>query len=180
MSAKTTLILMASLFVATVSVATEPLPSSVGELKLKDQFEVEQTVTKDTAVLLFTADKKANNIVVEALKDKQKGYLESINVKYVADISGMPSLIFSWFALPKMKKYKFSLMLGHDKKDTAHLPREKEKVGIFYLENLERQETKFVGTAKEVLEALSTLESRSADPASPGPEAQKEQKEDQK
>ena len=44
------------------------------------------------------------------LKGKEN-ILEKNSAVYVADISGMPSLISKFIALPKMKKYPFSVLL---------------------------------------------------------------------
>ena len=53
---------------------------------------------------------------------------------YVADISGMPSLISKFIALPKMKKYPFSVLLLDDT-NKDNFVKEDGKIIVYSLEN---------------------------------------------
>jgi hypothetical protein len=83
-------------------------------LSLSDQFENTQTIDAKTKAILFSFEMDTNKAMVAFMKEKPKGFLETKGVKYISDISGMPSLITSLFALPKMQKYPFSIMLIDD------------------------------------------------------------------
>ena len=65
---------------------------------------------------------------------KEKGFLETNNAVFIADISGMPSLITKFFALPKMKKYNYNVLLIYDEEEKRFLKKE-EKLTVYKLVN---------------------------------------------
>ncbi len=84
------------------------------EIKLQDQFEQEFKVEDKDTLLIMAFEKDLSVVVNEYLKQQPKSFLATHHAKYISDISAMPSFITSMFALPKMKKYPFSVMLIND------------------------------------------------------------------
>jgi len=84
------------------------------EIKLEDQFEQEFKVDDTDTLLIMAFEKDLSVVVNEYLKQQPKSFLETHHAKYISDISTMPSIITTMFALPKMKKYPFSVMLIND------------------------------------------------------------------
>ena len=82
-----------------------------------------------------------------------KEELTKNNALYVADISGMPSLISKFIALPKMKKYPFSVMLLDDT-NKDFFGKEEGKIIVYSLDNLKITEMKSISTAKELEEII--------------------------
>ncbi len=86
----------------------------------------------DTRYLLVSHDmetgKKANAVLTtygpEKLTDKK--------VVYLANIHGMPG-VGRMFALPKMRKYSHTIILGDDAALIAKFPEQKEKVTVLKL-----------------------------------------------
>ncbi|MFW2608749.1 hypothetical protein ACN5OY_11750, partial [Aliarcobacter butzleri] len=77
---------------------------------IKEQFEKDHTLNANIKTILFASDKATSDMLRDyflPLSEKEN-ILEKNNVVYIADISGMPSLISKYLALPKMKKYPFS------------------------------------------------------------------------
>ena len=85
--------------------------SDLPTLTIKDQFEKEHTVDANTKTIIFSATKAESATIKDFLTTKDKDYLTNNNIAYVADITGMPSLISKFFALPKMRDYSFSILL---------------------------------------------------------------------
>ncbi len=123
----------------------EPVP----DFKIQDQFGQEHVIAPETKLLLFAADKKTNGLVKEYLRAQPKGFLEHNRVCYVADISGMPGFIAKVFAIPKMKKYAFPVLLVteeqarvFDKKDNA--------VTVYFLREGKIVSTQYIASAEEL------------------------------
>lgn len=74
--------------------------------------------------------KKANAVLTTLGKEK----LDAKKVIYVANIHGMPG-IGRMFALPKMKKYSHTIVLGDDATLIARFPEEAGKVTVLTLES---------------------------------------------
>jgi hypothetical protein len=75
------------------------------------------------------------------------------NIAYVADITGMPSLISKFFAIPKMKDYNFSILLI-DEDNKALFPVEQDKITIITLDNSKVTSIKFIKTAEDLATTL--------------------------
>jgi predicted transcriptional regulator len=104
-------------FLFTVFLALSAIASSltVGNtlptLKIKDQFEKEHVVDANIKTIIFSATKSEGTTIKEFLLTKDKDYLTTNKAAYIADITGMPSIITSLIAMPKMKGYPFSVLL---------------------------------------------------------------------
>ena len=106
-------ILLASLLALGLNAASLAVDSVVDNLKIKDQNEVEKVIDTNVKTILFASDKSTSDMLRDYLLplSEKENILEKNGAVYVADISGMPSLISKFIALPKMKKYPFSVLL---------------------------------------------------------------------
>ena len=110
------------------------LNSNIGSFELADQFEKTHTVDANVKTIIFSAEKATSAGLNEFLSAKEKGFLEKNNAVFIADISGMPSIISYLFALPKMKKYNYNVLLIENEDDTRFSKKE-EKLTVYKLEN---------------------------------------------
>ncbi|CAM3482528.1 hypothetical protein [Arcobacter aquimarinus] len=128
------------------------IDSQVPAIKIKDQFEKEHTIDANVKTILFASDKGTSDILKEYLLSKDADILTKNNAVYVADISGMPSLISKFIALPKMKKYPFSVLLLDDT-NKDNFSKEEGKIIVYTLDNSKVTNIAKI-TTKEELEAI--------------------------
>lgn len=81
---------------------------------LLDQHDVPYTLNDETHILLVARDMDGAKLVDAALQGKPKGYLDERHAVFLADISRMPSVIATLFALPKMRDYNYRILLDRD------------------------------------------------------------------
>lgn len=136
------------LFVATFANALN-LGDATPTFKINDQFEKAHTIAADTKTILVAADKGTSEILRDYFLTKEKGFLEANKAYYVADISGMPSLIAKFFALPKMKKYPFSILLV-DENQTKEFTKKEGNITIYSVMNGKISDIKYVKSAEEL------------------------------
>jgi hypothetical protein len=110
------------------------LNSNINSFTLNDQFDKTHTVNADTKTIIVSFEKETSADINEFLNTKEAGFLEKNKAVFIADISGMPSIITSLFALPKMKKYKYNVLLIYDEEDKRFLRQEK-RTTVYRLEN---------------------------------------------
>ena len=127
--------------------------SDVSSITIKDQFEKINTIAQNTKTILFASDKETSDILKEYLLSKEGDILTKNNAVYVADISGMPSLITKFFALPKMQKYPFQVMLLDDT-NKAFFEKQEGKIIVYTLNDLKVTQKKTISTAKEIEELI--------------------------
>ncbi|MBG0839846.1 FAD/FMN-containing dehydrogenase [Ectopseudomonas toyotomiensis] len=81
---------------------------------LLDQHDVPYTLNDETRILLVARDMDGAKLVNAALEGIPKGYLDERQAVFLADISRMPSVIATLFALPKMRDYNYRILLDRD------------------------------------------------------------------
>lgn len=108
--------------------------SNIGSFELTDQFDKKHTVNSDVKTMIVSFEKGTSADLNDFLATKEKGFLEANNAVFIADISGMPSIITKIFALPKMKKYNYNILLITDEEDKRFLQQE-EKLTVYKLNN---------------------------------------------
>lgn len=104
--------------------------------EFKDQWGQPAKLDNSVKWLIFSHHKDGNLWVRETLNELEIKNLSERHWLYVADISGMPSLITKIFALPKMKKYAFPIALSYDEANTAGWPEQVDTVSVYKLDNL--------------------------------------------
>lgn len=123
-------------------------------LTIKDQFEKEHIVDANTKTIIFSATKSEGVTIKEFLLSKDKDYLTTTKAAYVADITGMPSLITKFVALPKMKDYPFSVLLVDDA-NKGLFPVKEDMISVISLDNGKITDVKYVKTAEELGKILN-------------------------
>ena len=86
-------------------------------------------------------------------ESQEENILEKNGAVYVADISGMPSLISKFIALPKMKKYPFSILLLDDS-NKDNFVKEDGKIIVYSLENGKVTEIRKISTTEELSDII--------------------------
>lgn len=143
------LILTAALAVA---VFANPLTTGndLPTLKIKDQFEKEHNVDATTKTIIYSATKDESSTIRDFINEKGKvEFLTSNNIVYIADITGMPSLVTKFFAMPKMKKYEFPILLI-DEKNKDLFPIKEDMISVITLENQKITDIKYLKTKEDL------------------------------
>ncbi|ADN75557.1 conserved hypothetical protein [Ferrimonas balearica DSM 9799] len=141
----------ATVFPAAALEMGQPLPY----LTLEDQHGGAHSLTGNVHTLLFTRDKGGSDVASAALDGVEQAQLEAKQVVYVADISIMPSIITSMFALPKMRKQPW-LTLMDDKGDaTANFPHQTNEVTMVRFENGNVADIQYFSDGAELKTALA-------------------------
>jgi len=101
---------------------------------MTDQFDKKHTVNADVKTIIVSFEKDTSANLNEFLANQEAGFLEANNAVFIADISGMPTIITKIFAMPKMKKYNYNILLITEEDDKRFLHKE-EKLTVYKLEN---------------------------------------------
>jgi len=125
----------------------EKLPS----ISLPDQFENTLQVKSTDRLLILAFEKDISSAINDYLKTQPADYLKEHHARYISDISAMPSLITSMFAMPKMKKFPFSIMLINDDLG-KEFGKEEGKITVYRIENHQIKAVEFI--APDQLPAL--------------------------
>jgi len=142
---------------STAALAVEP-GERLAPWTLLDQFDAPYTLNDKTRILLVARDMDGAKLVNAALEGKPKGYLDERQAVFLADISRMPSVIATLFALPKMRNYNYRILLDRDARIAPRYPAGEGEVLWLQLENGKLVEQKVFREAKGLSDALGTVD----------------------
>ena len=78
---------------------------SFPNITLHDQFDRSLKVESSDKVVLMAFEKDVAMGIHKFLTIQTKSFIKEQHMKYISDVSAVPSFAFSMFALPNMKKY---------------------------------------------------------------------------
>jgi len=127
------------------------------DFTIKNQFGKPFSLTNKTKKVIFVCTKAAGHLVRNYLKKQDKNFLGKRDILFVADVSGMPSIIYKMFALPDFKKSPYSVLLLTDgnRADEFKNKSHSDEVMIIYLNNKKVTKVKFISTLKDLINEVS-------------------------
>jgi hypothetical protein len=112
------LILLASLASADPYAVGSALP----RIELPDQRGEAHVIDGSVRAIVFSRDMDAGKIVREAVEKAGPDLFSRSGAVYVANVSGMPSLIRALFAMPAMRRRPYAVLVDEDGAKTADFP----------------------------------------------------------
>jgi hypothetical protein len=151
-------IILLLIFLPSIAIAVPyTIEIKIRAFSLKDQHGNQYEVDETTRLILFSRDKEGSNIIQNGLKETDQNYLKNHNTVYVADISGMPGLIRKFVALPKMRKYPYSILLDLGPSVTKDFPAQPDKATLIYVRNLRITDIQYVEDPDLIRPAIDGL-----------------------
>lgn len=130
---------------------------TIDPISLQDQHDITSSIDESTKLILFTTGMKGGKVIRKAIDDKEPDYLGKRNAIFLSNISGMPGLIAKAFALPSMRKHKYSIVLDKEGKVTEKFPSQSNSTTIVQLEKLKIKSISFTKKPDEVTQAIQQL-----------------------
>ncbi|MGS0683251.1 hypothetical protein ACVBIL_19115 [Shewanella sp. 125m-7] len=125
----------------------------ITDIKLQDQHEAQYHVDSTTTRVLFSRSMDGGTLIQEAL-EAQPELAKDTALVYVADISGMPSLIARFVALPQFKKLPYRVALDNEGEQAKPLPAIKDQATLIELDNNQITKIAFYETTEALLTEL--------------------------
>lgn len=125
---------------------------------LLDQNDVPHKIDASVRVIFFAREMEGGAVIQALLDQEGPGYLGKHRALYVADISGMPSLIAKLVAIPKMREERpYPTLLDRDGATTAPFPSEEGRVTIMGLDKLRVTAIHYRGSVAGLREAVARI-----------------------
>lgn len=106
----------------------------IGSFSMLNQHDHKVTIDDNVTKILVSAKKDTSADINDYLNKKSKMFLKNKHAVFIANISGMPSIITKMFALPKMRKYNHDVLLVYDSEDNRFVFKD-DMSTLYTLEN---------------------------------------------
>lgn len=147
-------IFLVTLFVYTLSWANDfDVNNKLPHFSLPDQFDKIHTINEKITTIIVSFEKDTGAMVNEFLSLQDKSYLSQHHAVFIANISGMPTIITKMFALPKMRDYAHNILLIYDENDKRFSAKEGMST-VYKLNNGVIKEIFYVSSLDEIKQAL--------------------------
>ena len=134
-----------------LNAATLKINDKISAFSLPNQFDKIHTVGSETSYIIVTFEKDDANLVSDFLSSKNSDFLNKNHAVFINDISCVPSVIVKMFTIPKMREYKYDILLIY-KENSKKFLEEENKTTIYFLENGFIKDVKFVSTKYQLEE----------------------------
>ena len=130
---------------------------TIAPITLKDQHDKTHSIDGSTRLILFTTGMKGGAVVREAIEKEDPDYLAKRNAVFISNISGMPGFAAKMFALPKMKKHAYSIVLDREGDATKRFPSQDNSTTIVQLDKLKIKSISYTKKPEEITQAINQL-----------------------
>lgn len=104
------------------------------DIKLQDQFEKPYSL-KGKEVIVYSADKDSGKFAHSVVDSYPTEVLEEKKIAYISDMSGVPSLVYSFFMEDKFKEYDYKLGIIWEEDDAKKLSAKDSHATVYKLED---------------------------------------------
>ena len=132
------------------------LNDKISNFSLTDQFDRIHTITSEVSTIVITFEKETLNSVNDFLSKKERDFLEKNNAIFIANISCLPNIFTRMFTLPKLRDYKYSILLIYDEKSAKFFEVE-NKITVYSIENGIVKNIRYLNSIFELEEILKWI-----------------------
>jgi hypothetical protein len=126
------------------------------KVMLLDQNEETHHLDHSVEFVFFAREMEGGAVIRALLEQEGPEYLQNNKALYIADISGMPTLIANMIAIPKMQEERpYPTLLDRDGTATAAFPSEEGRVTVMALDRLRVKGVRYRGTIDGIKEAVA-------------------------
>ncbi|CAA6805309.1 MAG: FAD/FMN-containing dehydrogenases [uncultured Thiotrichaceae bacterium] len=132
----------------------EPERAKVGDalptVTLSNQHGKAVVIADDVKTVLYVGEMSVSKVASAFFNEQEADFLTKHQAYYIADISGMPSIITKMFAIPKMKKRPYDILLVKEEKDVALIPRKEDSMTVIKVKEGLISSVDYVKTGEEL------------------------------
>jgi NADPH-dependent ferric siderophore reductase len=128
--------------------------SVLPRIDLPDQHGEARAIDDSVRVVVFTREMKAGDVVKKAIEKAGPDLFDRNGAVYVVDVSGMPAIIRTLFALPAMRRRPYKLLVDDVGAKTADIPSIEGKPTVLVLHELRVRGLSNPATPEELIAAL--------------------------
>ena len=124
---------------------TLKIDDKISTFSLVNQFDKIHTITSEISIIIVTFQKETTNLVNDFLSSKNSDFLDKNNTIFINNISSIPSIVVKMFTIPKMRDYKYDILLIYNENNKKFIEEEK-KITVYFIQNGYIKDIKFISS----------------------------------
>ena len=128
---------------------TLKIDDKISSFSLVNQFDKIHTINSNISMIIVTFQKESTNIVNNFLSSRDNDFLDKNNTIFINDISCTPSIIVKMFTIPKMRDYKYDILLIYNENNKKFIE-EENMITVYFIENGFIKDIKFISSTYEL------------------------------
>ncbi len=131
--------------------------NQLAPFSLEDQHGQEHELGSSISLILFTRNRAGAAVMTEFMEGRDGEFLSDRGIAYINDISAMPSFAASLFALPKMRRRPYDILLDRNTEATARFPDKAGSATLIFLKELVVRNVEYVSDAEALGKRLEAM-----------------------
>jgi hypothetical protein len=127
---------------------------SLPDNEFLDQHGQSHRLDSTIQLLIFAHTKDTGSMMTDILADAVPDHLLKQKAVYIADISGMPSLIARIFALPKMRKIGSPIYLVREEDQADWMPKQVDRLTLVTLSESHVRDISYIDSEETIRSML--------------------------
>ena len=132
-----------------VNAGTLKIDDKISTFSLVNQFDKIHTITSEISIIIVTFQKETTNLVNDFLSSKNSDFLDKNNTIFINNISSIPSIVVKMFTIPKMRDYKYDILLIYNENNKKFIE-EENKITVYFIQNGYIKDIKFISSIYEL------------------------------
>ena len=128
---------------------TLKIDDKISTFSLVNQFDKIHTISSEISIIIVTFEKESTNLVNDFLSSKNSDFLDLNNAIFINDISCVPSVVVKMFTIPKLRDYKYDILLIY-KENSKKFLEEENKITVYLLEKGFVKDVRYISTKYEL------------------------------
>jgi hypothetical protein len=139
------------------AVAAEQPETLMAPFTLEDQHGKEHTLDASVRAILYSRDRTGGFVMTRSMEGRDGNFLPERGVLYINDISTMPTYAATLFALPKMRRRSYLILLDRTSEVTASFPDQDRKASLIHLEDMEISKVEYFADSDMLAERMEKM-----------------------
>jgi hypothetical protein len=121
----------------------------ISNFSLTDQFDRIHTINSEISTIIVCFQKDTRELINDFLSSKSVDFLQKNHAVFLSNISSTPVLITKLFTIPKLRDYKYDILLFYDE-NNIKFSKQKNKVTIYSVLDSEIVNINYISTENEL------------------------------
>ena len=128
---------------------TLKIDDKISTFSLPNQFDKIHTVSSEVSIIIVAFEKENAKLVNDFLSSKSSDFLDKNNTIFINNISSIPSIVVKMFTIPKMRDYKYDILLIYNENNKKFIE-EENKITVYFIQNGYIKDIKFISSIYEL------------------------------